>query len=68
MTQVALITGAARGIGQAIALRFGQEGARVAIIDLRETSEQMRALAGSLRDNPSSLVIERKESGLEIPR
>ncbi len=36
--------------------------------DLRETSEQMRALAGSLRDNPSSLVIERKESGLEIPR
>jgi len=36
--------------------------------DLRETSEQMRALADSLRENPSSLVIERKESGLEIPR
>jgi len=36
--------------------------------DLRETSEQMRALANNLRENPSSLVIERKESGLEIPR
>jgi len=37
------------------------------IIDLRATSEEMRALARSLRDNPSSLLIERKESGLEIP-
>jgi NAD(P)-dependent dehydrogenase (short-subunit alcohol dehydrogenase family) len=34
--KVAIVTGAARGIGQAIALRFGQEGARVAIVDLRE--------------------------------
>jgi phospholipid/cholesterol/gamma-HCH transport system substrate-binding protein len=36
--------------------------------DLRETSEEMRELARSLRDNPSSLVIQRKESGMEIPR
>jgi NAD(P)-dependent dehydrogenase (short-subunit alcohol dehydrogenase family) len=34
--KVAIVTGAARGIGRAIALRFGQEGARVAIVDLRE--------------------------------
>jgi L-rhamnose 1-dehydrogenase len=34
--KVTIVTGAARGIGQAIALRFGQEGARVAIVDLRE--------------------------------
>jgi L-rhamnose 1-dehydrogenase len=34
--KVAIVTGAARGIGQAIALRFGHEGARVAIVDLRE--------------------------------
>ena len=34
--KVAIVTGAARGIGRAIALRFGQEGASVAIVDLRE--------------------------------
>jgi L-rhamnose 1-dehydrogenase len=34
--KVAIITGSARGIGRAIALRFGQEGARIAIVDLRE--------------------------------
>ena len=37
------------------------------IVDLRQTSEEMRALARSLRDNPSGLLLERKESGLEIP-
>ena len=35
--KVAIVTGAARGIGRAIAVRFGQEGARVAVVDLRET-------------------------------
>ena len=34
--KVAIVTGAARGIGRAIALRLGQEGARVAVVDLRE--------------------------------
>ena len=37
------------------------------VIDLRGTSDEMRALARSLRDNPSGLLIERKESGMEIP-
>ncbi len=35
-SKVTIVTGAARGIGRAIALRFGQEGARVAVVDLRE--------------------------------
>jgi NAD(P)-dependent dehydrogenase (short-subunit alcohol dehydrogenase family) len=32
--KVAIVTGAGRGIGRAIALRFGQEGAKVALVDI----------------------------------
>jgi L-rhamnose 1-dehydrogenase len=38
--KVAIVTGAARGIGRAIAVRFGQEGAQVAVVDLREAEGQ----------------------------
>jgi L-rhamnose 1-dehydrogenase len=34
--KVAIVTGATRGIGQAIAVRFGQEGARVAVVGRNE--------------------------------
>jgi L-rhamnose 1-dehydrogenase len=34
--KTAIVTGAARGIGRAIAVRFGQEGANVAVVDLRQ--------------------------------
>jgi NAD(P)-dependent dehydrogenase (short-subunit alcohol dehydrogenase family) len=42
--KVALVTGAATGIGAAIARRFGQEGARVAVADINE-SEGVRTAA-----------------------
>jgi 3-oxoacyl-[acyl-carrier protein] reductase len=38
--QVAIVTGAGRGIGKAIALRFAQEGADIGVIDINsETAE-----------------------------
>lgn len=51
--KTALVTGAARGIGRAIALRFAQEGAHVAFTDLR------------LDENTSSLENEIKSLGVK---
>ena len=49
--KVAIVTGATRGIGRAIAVRFGQEGARVAIVGRdrakgRETVDLVEAAGG----------------------
>jgi L-rhamnose 1-dehydrogenase len=38
--KTAIVTGAARGIGRAIAVRFGQEGANVTVVDLRQKEGQ----------------------------
>jgi L-rhamnose 1-dehydrogenase len=48
--KVAIVTGATRGIGRAIAVRFGQEGARVAVVgrdqEMGRESVQLTGAAG----------------------
>jgi L-rhamnose 1-dehydrogenase len=60
--KVAIVTGAARGIGRAIALRFAQEGARVAVADVREddgrrTVEMIHAAGGEATFVPTNVTI-----------
>ncbi len=52
--KIAIVTGASRGIGAAIARRFAAEGARVAIV--ARTLDPGGALAGSLRDVAAAIA------------
>ena len=58
--KVALITGAARGIGKAIALKFAQEGADIAFTDLvidetgKETEAEIAALGVKVKGYASN--------------
>jgi 3-oxoacyl-[acyl-carrier protein] reductase len=52
--RVAVVTGAARGIGYATAQRFAHEGARVAVIDLDETAAKKAAAALPGADHPKT--------------
>src|SRR5438034_11835985 len=63
--KIAIITGAARGIGQAVALGFAREGASVVVADLRtELAEQTvgeiaAAVPRQSRDErPRALAVE----------
>jgi len=52
---VALITGAAQGIGEAYARRFAAEGARVGAVDVNR--EKGEAVAASIRDSGGDAVF-----------
>lgn len=48
--RVALVTGAARGIGRGIALRLASDGLDVAINDVRDNGHQLDEVAGEIRE------------------
>ena len=57
--KVAIITGAASGMGAATARRFGQEGAKVVIADMLE--EEGPAVADAINAAGGEAVVRRPE-------
>jgi NAD(P)-dependent dehydrogenase (short-subunit alcohol dehydrogenase family) len=49
-TRVAIITGAAQGIGEAIAIRLAHDGFDIAILDVRGKEGQLEAVAQKVKD------------------
>jgi len=67
--QVAIVTGAGRGIGRAIALRLAQEGCQVTVADLdggtaAQVADEVRALGGQAL--PLQVDVARKEEAQQM--
>src|SRR5699024_12069519 len=56
--KVAFVTGGSRGIGKAVAERFAQEGAKVAIIDINE--EALGETEKELQDKGYAVLAKKK--------
>ena len=60
--RVAIVTGAAQGIGRAIATRLADEGAKVAIADIQDaiaakTADEIKAAGGQILSKPEAAAL-----------
>lgn len=68
--KIALVTGASRGLGKAMAIALGREGSRVALVardveKLNETAEAIRSEGGEAAIFQADLTIEEQVAALE---
>ncbi|MCQ9129934.1 3-oxoacyl-ACP reductase [Streptomyces hilarionis] len=64
--RTALVTGGARGIGEAVARTLARDGARVVVLDVPQAQEDARRVAGQLGGTALALDITAADAGERI--
>ena len=64
--KIAVVTGAARGIGAAIARTLHRDGARLILVDVPTAGDQLAAVANEVRGTALQLDISREDAGHRI--
>jgi 3-oxoacyl-[acyl-carrier protein] reductase len=64
--QVAVVTGAARGIGAAIARTLARDGAKVVVVDVPAAGESLAAVANEVKGTAVQLDVTAADAGTKI--
>jgi 3-oxoacyl-[acyl-carrier protein] reductase len=64
--KVAVVTGAARGIGAAIARTLARDGARVVVVDVPAAGESLAAVANEIKGTAVQLDVTAADAGTKI--